>query len=396
MLLRELEVEKYWYFPSSYSKEKKNNELQQMMMDGRHYYQLKTDGHLATFVCDSDGEKRLMGRGISKVTGERTRYEDNVFFFDAICKVFDKPTYLIGEVWLEGGVDKTVGSIIRSKPTRAKCIQSMEYYENAQKSQRFTPKEKREIEGNEFFNQKLRYRIFDCWYYDGEDLMQTPWIERQEYVQKAVERISNPLVSYVPYHLMDENFLDSFNDLLARGEEGVVCYLDSGLPTPGMRKAHKTCKLKRDIGNDIDVVIYDIEPPTREYKGKMLSSWNYWQNNRTKELLYGKYFSNYQLGEPYEPVSKNYFYSWPSSIYVGVYDKDHNLVPLCKVAGLDEELKKDLKDNFKDKYYLCPASIGGMAISDSNGLSIRHPYLISLRPDSINPEDCTLEKILNN
>lgn len=394
MLLRKLEVEKYWYFPSSYSKEKRENELQTMMMDGHHYFQLKTDGHMGTFICDTDGEKMLLGRGISKVTKERTHYEDSVFFFDKIASTFNKPTYLIGEVWLYNGVDKKVGSIIRSKSLKAKCIQDANYYEEAQKTTHFTPKDRRDIEGNEYFNQKLMYRIFDCWYYDGENLMNTPWIERQKYVKIAAERINDPLVTYVPFYPMDDSFLDTFNKLLSEGEEGVVVYLDSGIPTPGTRKAHKTCKLKREVGNDLDVVIYDIEAPTRSYNGKLLGEWNYWQNSRTGELLYGKYFSNYQLGEPYEPVSKNYYYSWPSSIYVGVYDKNHNLVPLCKVAGLDEELKQDLKDHFKEKYYLCPASIGGMAISESHGYSVRHPYLKCLRPDSISPEDCTLEKII--
>ena len=394
MLLRDLEVEKYWYMPSSYSKEKRESEIRQMMYDGKHSYQLKTDGNLGTFICDFDGEKMILGRGISKVTKERTHYEDALFFFDALCHTFNKPTYLIGEVYYDGGVDKKVSSVLRCKPYKAKSIQDIDYYHDIESKIRFTPKDKRDIENNEYFNQKLRWRIFDCWYYDGKSLMETPWIERQQYVRIAAERIDSDLITSVPYYTMDENFIDSFNELLSQGEEGVVCYENSGLPSPGMRKAHKTCKLKRDVGADLDVFIYDVEQPTRIYNGKNMGEWPYWENIRTGEKVIGKYFSAYQLGESYEPVSKNYFYNWPAAIYVGVYNKNHTIVPICKVAGLTEDFKEELRDDF-NKYYLCPVKIGGMALSDSNGISVRHPYLVSIREGDISADDCTLEKILS-
>jgi hypothetical protein len=42
MLLRELEVEKYWSFPAAYTHEKRQVELQHMIESGHYYYQLKT------------------------------------------------------------------------------------------------------------------------------------------------------------------------------------------------------------------------------------------------------------------------------------------------------------------------------------------------------------------
>ena len=70
-------------------------------------------------------------------------------------------------------------------------------------------------------------------------------------------------------------------------------------------------------------------------------------------------------------------------------------MPICKVSGLTDDFKAELRDNFK-KYDHCPVTIGGMALSDSNGLSVRHPYLKSIRLGDLNPQDCTLSKILNN
>lgn len=395
MLLRELEPEKYWSFPSSYSKEKRESEIRNMILYGNHSFQLKTDGNYSAFICDFDGEKRLISRGISKVTSEYGRLEERVFFFDAIAKAFDKPTRIMGEIYLNSGVDKNVGSILRASPEKAKSIQNEEYYEQARCKVKFTAKDKRDIENNEFRNEMLKLRIFDVWYYDGEDLMDTPWIERQEYVKKAAERINNPLVTYVPYYPMDDNFYDKLSAIFQSGGEGVVVYRNDGKPEPGKRSAHKTLKVKRELENLIDCFIVGVEPAVKAYTGKDMGNWELWENTRTGELIRGRYFGEYQLGGAVAPVSKGYWNGWPGAIYVAVYDNNGNEYNLCKVAGLTEDFKNELKENFK-KYDHCPVTIGGMSLSDSNGLSIRHPYLKAIRLNDLNIKtDCTLSKIIS-
>ena len=65
-----------------------------------------------------------------------------------------------------------------------------------------------------------------------------------------------------------------------------------------------------------------------------------------------------------------------------------------------KDFKTELRDNF-DKWYMCPLTIGGMMVStaqaesNGNGISIRHPYIKSIRKNDINPKDCTLSKILS-
>lgn len=395
MLLRELEPEKYWSFPSSYSKEKRESEIRNMILNKNYSFQLKTDGNYSAFICDFDSEKRLISRGISKTTSEYGRLEDKVFFFDAIASVFDKPTRLMGEIYLNHGVDKNVGSILRASKYKAKSIQSQDYYEKAQKETKFSAKDRRDIENNEFRSEKLKWRIFDCWYYNGENLMEMPWIERQEYVKKAAKAINNPLVTYVPYYPMDDNFYDNLAALFEKGEEGVVCYRNNGKPEPGKRTAHKTLKVKRELENLIDCFIVGTEPATRAYTGEDITHWQYWENSRTGELLHGSYYGEYQIGGAVSPVSKGYWHQWPGAIYVAIYDNEGKEYPLCKVAGLTEEFKTELRDNYK-KYDHCPVTIGGMALSDSNGLSVRHPYLKSIRLNDLNiKNDCTLTKILS-
>ena len=225
--------------------------------------------------------------------------------------------------------------------------------------------------------------------------MSTPWIERQEYVKKAAERINNPLVSYVPYYPMNENFYDELAKIFEEGGEGVVCYSENGRPEPGKRTAHKTLKVKRELEHLLDVVFTGLDDCKKNYDGKELGTWTYWENTRTSEKIQGNYFGEYQTGGSYIPVTRNYFYGWPGAVFCGVYDKNGQLVPLCKVSNLTDELKASLKDDFDTEWYLCPATIGGMALSDASGnLSVRHPYLKSIRKGDIDPKDCTLEKIL--
>ena len=394
MLLRELEPEKYWSFPSSYSKEKKELEIEHMIQSEDYYLQLKTDGNYSAFICDFDGDKRIISRGISKVTGEYGRLEDRLFFFDAVAAAFNKPTRIMGEIYYDKGIDRDVGSVLRASSEKSKSIQDDNYYAEIKEKIKFTAKDKRDIENNLFRGQKLKWRIFDIWYYNGENLMDMPWIERQVYVEKAAKQINHPLVSYVPYIPMDLNFYDNLSEVFANGGEGFVAYNKNGKPEPGKRTAHKTLKIKQELENLIDCFIIDVEPAIKSYTGKELGSWPYWENSRTGEKLFGEYFGEYQIGSNVQPISKGYYYNWPGAIYVGIYNNNNEIQKLCKVAGLTEDFKTELRDNFND-WYMCPVTIGGMALSDANGLSVRHPYLKAIRKNDIDPKDCTLRKILS-
>lgn len=394
MLLRELPPEKYWSFPSSYSTERRKLEINQMIDSGNFYFQLKTDGNYSAFICDFDGDKRIISRGISTVTKEYGRLEDKLFFFDAVAAAFDKPTRIMGEIYLDKGIDRNVGSILRAGSEKSKSIQDEEYYSEISKVQKFTAKDRRDIENNEFRNQKLKWRIFDVWYYNGENLMDTPWIERQKYVEAAAKKINHPLVTYVHSYLMNDEFYTKLNQIFAAGGEGVVVYNKLGLPEPDKRTAHKTVKIKRELENLIDCLILSTEPAIEDYTGKEIGKWPYWLDIRTGEKLLGNLFGEYRTGRAIKPISRGAYMGWPGAINVGVYNSDKEIIPLCKVASLTDEFKQELKDNF-DEWYLCPVTIGGMAISTANGLSVRHPYLKAIRKGDISPEDCTLNKIVN-
>ena len=119
-----------------------------------------------------------------------------------------------------------------------------------------------------------------------------------------------------------------------------------------------------------------------------------WEDERTGEKIIGELYPEYRLGRAIRPISKGYYNNWPGAIYTAVYDKNGNEIPICKVAGLTEDFKTELRDNFS-KYDHCPITIGGMALSDSNGISVRHPYFRAIRLNDMEDKDCTLEKIIS-
>lgn len=371
----ELGVMKYWAPTSAMSPEVRRQHLEQMIASGNYLWAEKFDGNFSRAVITPD-RAALQTRGISKVTGTYSELQEKVFFWDSIVNAFQNgDTVILGELYLPGGIDKDVGSISRCLVSKARERQK---------------------------DKKLEWRIFDVLVLDGRDMINTPIEERIKHIPEVVKRINNPLVQGIEYHEMTDSFFDDINDIFARGGEGAVCYKKGITYTPDKRSsAWTTVKVKQEINSDIDCFIIGIEPAVREYTGKDISTWMYWENERTGEKLHGEHYEEYQSGHPLHPISKGYYYNWPGAIYTGVYDKNNKIIPLCKVAGLTEEFKTELRDHY-DEWHHCPVTIGGMMIStaqaseDGIGISIRHPYIRSIRKDDLNIEDCTLSKILSD
>ncbi len=369
-----MEPMRYWAPTSSMSPETKRQHLEQMANSGEYIWSQKYDGNWSRAVI-TPNHKVLQTRGISKKTGTYGEIQNKVFFWKDIAQAFENNTVILGEVYLPGGIDKDVGSILRCLDPKAQARQK---------------------------DKKLEWRIFDILYLDGLNLMNTPVEQRIEYIPEVVRRINNPLVSGIKYHEMNEHFFDDLNEIFSNGGEGAVCYHRSSIYVPGKRgpSAWETCKVKQEISVDIDCFITGIEPAARDYTGKDIQTWNLWEDERSGEKLNGQLYGDYRMGRTIRPISKGYYFGWPGAIYTSVYDNNGNIIPLCKVAGLTEDFKTELRDNF-DEWNMCPLTIGGMMVStaqaesDGTGISIRHPYIKSIRKNDINPKDCTLAKILS-
>jgi len=363
---------KYFAPSATMSPEARRTKLEQLAASGNYLFGLKTDGNWSRAIISPE-QKLLQTRGISKTTGTYGEVQDKVLFFNDICNAFTDTTVILGEIYLPGAIDKDVGAILR-------CL-----VPKALSRQKDTP---------------LRWRIFDVLALDGTDYMNTHFEERIKLIPQVVSRINSPLVEGVSYYEMDDTFFDKMSDIFAAGGEGAVCYRKDSIYVPGKRGPHAwdTVKVKQEITSEIDAFISGIVPGEHIYTGKDLGSWQLWENQRTGEFLYGSYFGEYQTGGAYLPITKNYYNNWPGAIQVSVYDNNHNEVPLCKVAGLTDEFKTELRDN-PTRWIGCPVTIGGMMVSSAkadsngNGISIRHPLLKRIRENDLSKEDCTLAKI---
>ena len=365
---------KYFAPSSTMSADARRAKLEQMIDSGNYLFGLKTAGNWSRAVITPE-RQALQTRGISTVTKTYGEIQDKVLFWEDVCNAFSDTTVILGEVFLPGAIDKDVGAVLR-------CL---------------TPKALARQKDN-----PLRWRVFDVLALDGMDMMNWPFEERISHIPEVVGRINSPLVYGVSYYEMDDTFFDKMGEIFASGGEGAVCYRKNSVYMPGKRGPHAwdTVKVKQEISSEIDAFISDIVPGEKLYTGKDLGTWQLWENQRTGEKLVGSYFGEYRTGGSYLPVTKNYFNNWPGAIQVSVYDKNGNEIPLCKVSGLTEEFKTDLRDN-PDRWIGCPVTIGGMMVSsakadsEGNGISVRHPLLKRIREGDLLKEDCTLAKIFS-
>jgi ATP-dependent DNA ligase len=366
---------KYFAPSSTMSPDARRAKLEQMIDSGNYLFGEKTDGNWSRAVITPE-RTALQTRGISTVTKTYGEIQDKVLFWDNVCNAFNKgTTVILGEVYLPGAIDKDVGSILRSLTPKALSRQK---------------------------DHPLRWRIFDVLALDGFDCMTVHFEQRIKMINEVVNRINSPLVEGVTYQEMDDTFFDKMGEIFAAGGEGCVCYKKDSIYIPGKRGPHAwdTVKVKQEISSEIDCVIMGTVAGEKIYTGKDMGSWTLWENQRTGELLEGEYFGEYQNGGAYIPVTKNYFHGWPAAIQVGVYNKEGQLIPLCKVSGLTEDFKSELRDHPAD-WIGVPVSISGMMVSEAKasangeGISVRHPLLKRIRKDDIDPKDCTLAKIYN-
>ena len=365
---------KYWSMSTTMSPEARRFKLEQLADSGDYLFGIKTDGNWTRAIISPD-KAILQTRGISKTTGTYGEVQDKVLFWPDVVKPFNKTTVILGETYLPGGIDKDTGAILRCLGPKALARQK---------------------------TNPLHWRVFDVLALDGVDYMNTCFEERAKLIHEVVQRIGSPLVEAVIYKEMDDSFFDRMAEIFAAGGEGAVCYRKDSIYVPGKRgpTAWATIKVKQEISSEIDAFITGIIPGEKLYTGKDLASWELWENQRTGELVQGLYFGEYQMGGSYIPVTRNYWNKWPGAIQVSVYDKDMNEVPLCKVAGLTDEFKTELRDN-PSRWMKVPVAISGMMVSsaradsDGNGISIRHPLLKRIRENDIEPKDCTLAKIFD-
>ena len=359
-----LQPEKYWSFTSKYTPQQQKENIEARIMSNEYIGSEKIDGHYNKTVINFDGELRMESRTLSTVTHSYSDKASHVPHISSILRTLPKGTILIGELYIPHTTSQKKKKILGCKFDKAVARQEKDY-------------------------PKIRYYIHDCWYYDGKNLMDTPYQERIKYVVKAYNTYlrTNKYISIANWQSEPHKIKELLEDVFARDGEGIVLVRKDATVSPGKRTAWKTLKVKRELDHHIDCFFTGrAKKATRLYTGKELEDWKYWEDIKNGKLLpVGDWFEDYEAGMSIEPVTKNYYQNIPGSLEIGVY-KDNKVYPIGWLSGLEDNIKL----NFK-KYAMQPIEVTCMQFTPDGNL--RHAKLVKFRND-LNPSDCTLDKYL--
>ena len=372
----EMEAMKYYAPPSTWSDEKKRENARMKIYSGEWYGAEKKDGYFAKLIKDEDGNIILYSRsrGVNGKFADKHEWVPHLQpFFDAL----PAGTCLLGELYLPS----QPGS--RNITTIMGCL----------KEKAVARQEKGE---------KLHFYAFDCLAWDGGSCMKYSAKVRFSLLRN-LDGINNEYISRATYYAGgDLNML--LQEILARGDEGVVITHKDGFYEPGKRPSKTTLKIKKELKQTIDCFFTGIgSAPTKEYTGKEIETWKYWMNQMTGAKMEAEMYNEYKNGCPIIPITKGYYHGWAGSLEIavfrhkigstckinGVVYEDTEVFPIGWLSGLPDEMKADPK-----KFAFRPIEVTAMEYDILNK-SLRHGKMVGWRKD-LNISDCTLDKIDDN
>lgn len=214
----------------------------------------------------------------------------------------------------------------------------------------------------------IHLRIFDVLRINGEDLIETDWIDRRARMNSILPYvIDSPYIKTNQSHICAEIDTESYiEDILTAGGEGVVIKNLHDHYYPGKRPAWNWTKVKAELDN-VDVFITGYEPPTKEFTGKDTP----------------KYY------EDGIPVSKYYAKNWIGALKIGVYGPNGQVVDMGRVSGMPEIVRAAFSET-PDEYLGQVITIKAMERSPEG--KFRHGSFVAIHPDK-NAKDCLLEDI---
>lgn len=369
----EMEPMRYYAPPSTWSDEKKRENARMKIYSGDFLGAEKKDGYFAKLIKDEDGNIILYSRsrGVNGKFADKHEWVPHLqSFFDAL----PVGTCLLGELYLPS----QPGS--RNITTIMGCLLD----------KAIARQEKGE---------KLHFYVFDVLAWAGFSWMKKPMSWRSAWVHQ----MHSDGIAYVTYAKYvsgaDLNIL--LQEILARGDEGVVITHKDGLYEPGKRPSKTTLKIKKELKQTIDCFFTGRgSAPTKEYTGKEIETWKYWEHSITGEKIEGEKFADYRAGAAIEPVTKGYFYGWSGSLEIGVLRKragsrckirgveynDTEVYPIGWLSGVTDEMKAD-----PNKIAFKPIEVTAMEWSITSN-SLRHGKMVGWR-DDLTLEDCNYEKL---
>ena len=365
----EMEAEKYFSPPSSWSLEKKQKWAEERIFSGEWYGAQKRDGAFFMFLKDEDGNMYLRPRA-RNVKKEFINKIEWIPHLHDLFNEIDNGTCFLGEIYLPSNEQaKTTTSIMN-------CL---------------LPKSLKRQE-----KEPLHYYIFDVLAENGKSYLDMKAADRFDLLNSFSRAYPHDYVEWAQYYTGKELW-DNLQSLLADGYEGVVITRGDSTYQPGKRTNKDTLKIKKELQETIDCVVIGANSPTLEYTGKEIETWPYWFDDSKNSFITAQEYLNenhttiyaaYSDGAPVKPVTKNWFNSWAGSLKLGLWNGE-KYIHVGDLSGISDEMRENWRD-----YVGKVVEITAMEISeDKTGKKgFRHPKLKNVRDDK-DPKDCTMEQI---
>ena len=366
-----LEAQKYYSVPNSWSAEKKKENAMNKIFSSTWWGSIKKDGVFGMAGRTPEGECFWRPRA-KNTKGEFVNKVDWLPQIHDFLNDIDPGTVFLGEVYIPAHESaKETTSVLN-------CL---------------LPKSLKKQEDEEY---KLHFYIFDVLAENGKSYLNMKAEDRFDLLNAFSRAYPHQYVEWAWYKNGQELW-DLLQETLADGKEGIVITNGDAVYTPGSRKSSCTLKIKKELQETIDCVIIGSNPPNKVYTGKEMEMWPYWFNETTNErIMAGDYLTEhhesiyafYVDGGTVVPVTKNWYYGWAGSLKLGLYDGD-KLVHVGDLSGITDEIRQNWKD-----YINTVVEISCMEISqDKNGKpGFRHPRALTFLRDK-NPKDCLMEQI---
>ena len=245
----------------------------------------------------------------------------------------------------------------------------------------------------------IHYYVHDIIAYDTVNLIDSPADLRYKILAAIWKKHNLNQYSFLRLATrVDEDMEAEISRILKSGGEGAVLKKKDYPYTPGKRPAWSTIKVKQM--DSIDLICTGFCDATKEYTGKELATWEYWEERGERSqdgeytwlLSEGQYYEDY-FHNPhiYRPVTKPYFLGWKTAIRIGAYNDNGELVDLGTVSsGLTDDNKREMTEN-PDLWLGHVIALDCMQI-DKKEHTLRHPVFKCKRDDK-DAKDCVISEI---
>lgn len=373
---------------------------------GDYFAQLKKDGYWYQYE-KTDDAAYLWSRTTSKVTGTLVEKGANVPHIMNALDCLPAGTIIIGEIYYPGKESKDVTPIMGSLPDKA-------------------------IERQRCESGYLHYYLHDVIYYNHMNLINVGAYNRYKILQAIVNKFNLTAYDFIELaESIEDNIQEACAEALDAGEEGMVLKKKTAPYAPGKRPVWDTIKIKKT--DSCDAICIGSCEPTKYYAGKLNIGPNYtvldpatgevdWKKtnapvNDAKSWQFW-IIEHYEIpkeqGAPWVlideervevgkqevikgieyktvPVTKAYYYGWPTAIRIGAYDENGEIVEIGTISsGLSEKMQQELI-TYPLKYMNRVVELAGME-KHKEDHTLRHFYFKRVREDK-DPTECTLASI---